>query len=216
MEVIYVEGLPCAGKSLLVKQLELKGYKVIHELGRTIDPTEFPGNGRDLEETRKINDWFISKESQRSQQAGIFDRSFLTHLAYAYAYSRLTGIPCFRPALQKYQEALTSGKLTMPDGVVYLELSSTKSVKRQIAKIASGRRPLDWFWRKKTFLDDTLIAYNSLLASLKGVKIIRIDGELSTKDKCRRLITNLNEESVSKNKYLDMQQYLDELEGLQQ
>lgn len=75
--MIFIEGLPCAGKSLLVNALAEQGDSVCFELGKVLSREDFPGNGKSLDEVERINNWFISREAERmnDNKLTFYDRS---------------------------------------------------------------------------------------------------------------------------------------------
>lgn len=173
----FIEGLPCAGKSTLIKRLETDNEHIVHELGRVIPANEFPGNGSSCQEIKQIDSWFIDKEAQRihDNQDGYFDRSYLTHLAYAYAYSRLTGLNSFEQTIGDYQNATTEEKIVPPDEIIYIKESPEESIKRQLRRIQLGHRALDKFWRDEYFLKDTVLAYEAIMECTENVSITILD-----------------------------------------
>lgn len=181
----FIEGLPCAGKSLLTKRIKSMGGSVVHELGRIIPSNNFPGNGGNVAEVLEIDDWFIQKEGERltSSDTAYFDRSYLTHLAYAYAYGRYKGIPSLEATVQKYSQALNDNRLVMPEGIIYLEISPEESIQRQAIRIKMGSKALDNFWSDKSFLNDIEYAYQRLFDSIDNVCLLQLSGELSTEEK---------------------------------
>ena len=190
----YVEWLPCAGKSLLIKALEKNKCNVIHELWRVLNKKDFPGDGKSLDEIRNIDNWFVDKEWQRyiwlpiSNENIYFDRSFLTHLAYAYAYSRFTKIKSFKDTVHTYEKALDDGILFSPDVIINIKVPSDISIQRQNEKILQNpNKALPYFWRDKQFLNDLLYAYSKLYESYKG-NFIEIDGKLTTEEKLSKVL----------------------------
>lgn len=188
-KITFIEGLPCAGKSLLTQSLQQSGEKVVHELGRVIPKEDFPGDGHSTEEITAINNWFIDKESERiaGNPSGFFDRSFFTHLVYAYAYEKLSGIESFHKTIDQYQAALDEGLLTLPDSVVYIDETPETSIKRQLFKISIGRTALASFWRDESFLRDTIVGYYSLFDNLNGIEVTTVDAEMTTEDKLNNI-----------------------------
>lgn len=192
----YVEWLPCAGKSLLVKDLEKNRCKVVHELWRVLAKEDFPWNWKNLEEIRNIDNRFIDKEWKRyiwipsSFENVYFDRSFLTHLTYAYAYSKFMNIPSFKGTVIKYKEAIEDGVLISPDVIINVNVPSDISIQRQNEKIAlNPNKALPYFWRNKQFLNDVLYAYSKLFESYEW-KIIELDGKLTTEEKLSQVLRN--------------------------
>lgn len=186
---VFIEGLPCAGKSLLVKALQENGNHVVHELGRVLPRGSFPGDGKNADEIEKINEWFIDRESDRitNNTYGYFDRSFFTHLVYAYAYEKFSGIESFHRTIDQYQIALDERRLTLPDKVIYIYENPSISIERQLFKISIGRVALASFWRDEIFLRDTIVGYTALLESLSGVNTIILDAEMTTEEKLSKL-----------------------------
>ncbi|TAI85834.1 hypothetical protein [Pectobacterium versatile] len=202
--MIFIEGLPCAGKSLLIDALHMRGESVCLELGKIFKRNEFPGNGRTPEEVGYINHWFIDKEHERMRCniSSFFDRSYFTHFCYAYAYSQLTSLDTFESTMKMYEEKISSGVLPKPKYIVYVDVDSEISILRQNKKISDlvscGLPP---FWRDKKFLDDTRYAYKQLFSSISGIPILTIDAEISTEEKVNELQfwmlnTPINDRSV--------------------
>ena len=190
----YVEWLPCAGKSLLIKALEKNKCEVVHELWRVLDKKDFPWNWKSLEEIKNIDNWFIDKEWNRyiwlpsSSKNVYFDRSFLTHLTYAYAYSRFMNIPSFKDTVLKYKQAIDDGYLLSPDVIINIKVPSDISIQRQNGKIAQDpNKALPYFWRNKQFLNDLLYAYSKLYESYIW-NFIELDGKLTTEEKLAQVL----------------------------
>ncbi|MGK0663977.1 AAA family ATPase [Serratia marcescens] len=187
--MIFIEGLPCAGKSLLVNALAAQGTSVCFELGKVLSRADFPGNGLSVAEVEKINEWFIAKECERMRgKAHYFDRSYFTHLCYAYAYGRFMSLDIFPATVKKYAEKISDGGLPLPWGIVYVDIESKESIARQENKIATRvSRGLPAFWRNEQFLNDTCDAYQNLFSSCFDIPVLSIDARLSTQAKLNQL-----------------------------
>jgi len=209
MAKIFVEGLPAAGKTSLIKFLEIKGYPVVHELGRVLPQTAFPGNGKNLEHMIKINKWFIEQESNRfvHHPDTAYDRSYLTHLSYAYAYSKYTGIIGFNLTINQYNSAIVNKLLVYPDSVIYLDISPEESIKRQITRTKREEQPaLPTFWRDKKFLQDLKTADAALFKSMNNIQILKICANDTNKDKYNQVKLYLTKTSFDKN--IDLEKYI--------
>ena len=211
----YVEWLPCAWKSLLIKQLEKNKENVVHELWRVLSKNEFPWNGKNVDEINAIDRWFIDKESKRYEGVDLsgkniyFDRSFLTHLAYAYAYSRFMNIPSLKNTVKSYENALNDGKLIVPDTIINISISSEISIQRQEEKMnINPSKALPFFWRDKKFLDDLFYAYSKLYESYDW-RLIDIDGRLATEEKLEQVMNLSNVFSWGSD--LDLEAYLSKI-----
>ena len=211
----YVEWLPCAWKSLLIKQLEKNKEKVIHELWRVLNKNDFPWNGKNTDEINAIDRWFIDKESKRYDGGDLsgkniyFDRSFLTHLAYSYAYSRFMNIPSLKNTVKSYESALNDGKLIVPDTIINISIPSEISIQRQEEKMnINPSKALLFFWRDKTFLDDLFYAYSKLYESYSW-RLIDIDGRLTTEEKIEQIMKLSDLSSWCAN--LDLEAYLSKI-----
>lgn len=214
MEIAYIEWLPCAGKSFLIKALEQESKHIIHELGRVLDKSEFPWDGKTVQEIKNIDHRFIQKEHERGLNLPewktiYFDRSFFTHLTYAYAYSRLLKIPSFQTTVELYQKAIDENKLMVPNLTIDINISSEDSILRQNHKIqANPRKALPWFWRDKDFLNDILDAYISLYKNYTW-SLITIDAWFTTEEKLKKVL-NFDFTSADWPK-LDLEHYLSNL-----
>ncbi|MGG7446978.1 AAA family ATPase [Kosakonia oryzendophytica] len=209
--MIFIEGLPCAGKSLLINALAAQGEAVCFELGKVLKREDFPGNGRTLEEVEYINNWFIEHESQRMQDKAFrfFDRSYLTHLCYAWAYSRLTSLDMFESTVRKYHKKIADGSLPLPTRVIYVDIVSSESIARQNNKIVSGiSRGLPAFWRDTQFLDDTRYAYQQLFASFTHIPVLSITGQLTTDEKVKQVNHWLNDATQQGSAGIDCDLYI--------
>jgi thymidylate kinase len=174
MGMIFIEGLPCAGKSELIKTLKGNGESVCDELGKLLRREEFPGNGKTLKQIEEIDRWFINKEEWRMSDLSkkFFDRSYFTHICYAYAYSHWISLPSFKPTVNRYQERVLNGGLSVPEYVIYIDVSSQESIDRQLNKIITGiSKGLPDFWRDKSFLENTRLAYEKLWQSLLNIPV---------------------------------------------
>jgi thymidylate kinase len=178
MKRLFVEGLPGAGKTTTSKILKEKQVPVARDFGLAHGADDYPGNGTSIESILAIDDWFISKESERMQSdSGIFDRSYLGNLTYAYAYSRLRGLDSLRPTVSKYEKAVTLGRLALPEGLVYVDIDPELSIERQYKRVNEGVPLLDDFWRDRFFLQDLRDSYNTLFNSCTGIPLLRLDGQ---------------------------------------
>ena len=177
-KTVVIEGLPASGKTQLLEMLRLCGCDTIPEIAKTIKPEDFPGNGQNIDEVLAIDDWFIGKENERMcSLGGIFERSWISNVVYSYAYARHMKLQSMRPTIEKYQQALTSGRLRFPDVIVFIEVAPMVSSKRQSLRIASGKPTMGDFWLKENFLSDTNFAYKTLFSCCSNVHILRISGE---------------------------------------
>jgi len=115
MTIVFIEGLPAGGKTHLIRYIESRGHQVIHELGRVLKPEDFPGDGKTIEEILRIHDWFIEKEHARFEHkiSGVFERSFMTQLGYAFAYPRYMNLDAFEKGVNKYASAIYSGSFNI-------------------------------------------------------------------------------------------------------
>jgi thymidylate kinase len=210
---IFLEGLPGAGKSTLLDHLGLRGIPVVHELGYVLDPTDFPGDGASVDEILAIDDWFIEKEKERMENAsGVFDRSYFTHLTYAYGYSRFMGLPSFEPTVRKYQSVIKAGQLHLPDGIIYVDVPPELSIERQETRMRLGVLALKGFWMDQHFLADLREAYDMLFQSCKGIPTVRIDGTLTSENQADQVIRHLagiTESDSGRSNTVDLEHYID-------
>lgn len=218
MGIIFIEGLPCAGKSELIKILKGNGESVCDELGKLVRREEFPGNGKTLEKIEEIDRWFMKKEEWRMSDLSkkFFDRSYFTHLCYAYAYCLWISLPSFKPTVNRYQERVMNGDLSIPEYVIYIDVSSQESIDRQFNKIVTGiSKGLPEFWRDKSFLENTSLAYERLWQSLLNIPVCRLDGTLSTQEKSSQLKEWLQKQTPSQKRQIDFKRYIQLMENQQ-
>lgn len=209
MEMKFIEGLPCAGKSSLIRLLGSNGYSITHELGRVLPKSSFPGNGKTIEEILKIDDWFIEKESSRClETTEFYDRSYFSHLTYAYAYSRVMGLSSFEKTIGKYQKAINSNKLTLPSEITYINIDPETSIERQKIRVQNGSNSLDSIWQDRSFLRDLIWAYTSLFSCLEGIDVTEIDGRMSTEDKLEILSKKRKKKEVEIPK-INLERYIE-------
>ncbi len=181
MKRIFLEGLPGAGKSTLVTELERRSVPVVHELGKVLGVDAFPGNGISVAEILNIDDWFIAQEMSRMQSMeAVYDRSYLTHLTYAHGYGRYMNLPSFEPTVDKYSNALKKGRLELPTAIMYMDIEPDASIERQRIRSGMGVAALDSFWEDKDYLASLREAYDALLDSCDNIAVIQLDGSQDT------------------------------------
>lgn len=191
MKRLFVEGLPGAGKSTVVDIIQKQNIPVMKELGYLINHDEFPGNGQTVEEVLEIDDWFIDKEEARTaMKNGIFDRSYFTHLTYAYAYGRHKNLRSMEKTIDKYSNALNIGRLAVPDSIAYIDIEPELSIERQRKRAWSGVPPLDAFWEDKIFLQDLREAYDELFNACENIPISYHDGSLDSEHTASEIKNN--------------------------
>ena len=218
MVLIYVEGLPWAGKSTIIKALEESKKSVIHELGRVLSKNEFPWNWKTTQEIHEIDTWFIEKENLRYKPGWennkngsniFFDRSFLSHLSYGYAYGILKWLPSFPWTIKLYDEAIKNNKVLIPDFILNISVSPELSIERQLQRTKDNpTKALPEFRRNNKFLNDILYWYSKLFPCLSSITL-DIDWRLPTKEQIDFLL-NFWFEQKNHTK-IDLQKYLDSL-----
>jgi thymidylate kinase len=175
---VFVEGLPGAGKTTTSKMLKQMSIPVARDFGLAQGAEDYPGNGTTVEEILAIDDWFIDKESERMKSdTGIFDRSYLGNLTYAYAYGRHMALESFRPTVKKYEQAIALGKLALPAGLVYIDIDPELSIERQYQRVEEGIPLLDDFWRDTFFLQDIRDSHTALFNACSNIPTLILDGE---------------------------------------
>jgi len=216
MTIAFIEGLPAGGKTHLIKYIESKGYRIIDELGRVLKPDEFPGDGKTIDEILRIHDWFIDKEHVRFEKApeGIFERSFMTQLGYAFAYPRYMNLNSFEKGVDKYADAISSDWLPLPDLLFYVSISVEDSIKRQRYRYLNKEQAaLPELWTTESFLNDLVRADNALISSMSGITVVKVDGNLTTEQKYKQVehyLMNMDA-YASANKNIDIDRFLQEL-----
>jgi len=78
------------------------------------------------------------------------------------------GLHSLEPTVKKYEQAITMGKLTVPDAVVYIDMSLNFPLNVSINEQALGVPLLDDFWMDKFFLQDLRDSYAELFNACTG------------------------------------------------
>lgn len=178
MTRIFLEGLPGAGKTTTSKILREERVPVARDFGLANGAEDYPGNGTTVDEILAIDDWFIDKESERMRaDSGIFDRSYLGNLTYAYAYGRHMGLDSLKPTVRRYAQAIAVGKLALPEALVYIDIDPELSIERQHQRVGEGVPLLDDFWRDKFFLQDVRDSHTVLFNSCANIPTLILDGK---------------------------------------
>lgn len=218
MARIFIEGLPGAGKTTTSKILRQKGIPVARDFGLAQGAEDYPGNGTSVDEILAIDDWFIKQEAERMKSdIGIFDRSYLGNLTYAYAYGRLLGIDSLKPTTEKYKHAIEIGKLALPEGLVYIDIDPELSIERQHQRVNEGIPLLEDFWRDKKFLQDLRESHSALFKACIDMPIITLDGEENTTVVARDIAsfyTSFESTPPTSQPQLHLSEYLADLEKL--
>lgn len=167
MAKLFLDGLPGVGKTTVCHQLNKLGIQTIPDISAKVRQRDFPGDGVNLETSIEILSWFIIKEQERLKYEGVFDRSFLSHLAYAYAYEKFQNLQgLFSRYLDTFEDLIACDTLRLPDKMVILTTEVPKiSRDRLIYRSSqSGRSWLPFFWYDAGFR----VNYFNLLSTLSA------------------------------------------------
>jgi len=213
MVVVFIEWLPWAGKSTLTKWLESANKSVVHELWRVIWSEKFPGNGKTLEDINQIDLRFIKKEISRMQKGRssniiFFDRSFFSHITYAYAYSKHMWLQSFKKTVLLYHQMVKDNMLLLPDYLIYMVIREQTSIFRQVNRVNNWSNKLPDFWMDKNFLKDLLLAYEWLLYNFNGKKICINWEKNSIKEQLSQVLSLTKASKTCWRKELDFDWYL--------
>jgi hypothetical protein len=143
-----VDGLPGVGKSTLLYGLAAAlpiapEVAVLRRRGSAMD-------GSTLDESRRIASGFLADEVARiaGLPALVLDRSWLSHLAYAWAFEATAGQPgLYRSVYDRTDRLLSDGLLQRPLRSVLLERSAEPSARRT----PSGFSALPDFYSEPNF-----------------------------------------------------------------
>lgn len=181
---MVLEGLPGAGKSLLLEVCRQAGYQVVPEIvlpeiGDLVGPDEAV---------------FLKNDLVKLQQARgvggvvVIDRGFLSTLAHNYAYQMMTGDRGgYDLAMSKFSEAKQVG--LMPDCYIWLDLDIASSLARK-------DRPIDSHDPWTSLEGLTLIQqfYQTAFAKFEPeVELIKIDAGAGLEKVSRQVLGILEE-----------------------
>ena len=153
MKRIYIEGIVGSGKTTLSRALLEEGYPIVPEIGEYFGLSKLHGGGRKLEEINRSIEWFVYHEKQRLNQEGIFDRSFLSHLAFYYAYEKFSGIKgSFNLCIEKYEGYVKRGKLALPSSMVFLDVLFDFALNNLKKRERNGFNKLPKLWYRQNAL----------------------------------------------------------------
>lgn len=183
-KLIVVEGVPCAGKTGLVRRLkENFGYSIVSEISQMLkDGEQFPGNGIDYDGVVEVADWFLQKEIERNRIAKDklrngdvgMDRGFLTSLAYNIAYENLTGIRSAEYLNRRIFSRVADGTFLIPTAYLYLEISPEVMEQRLRARTDRPNSVLPEFWLDPMFILPFIESYERFLRQ-GDILVKRID-----------------------------------------
>lgn len=166
MKRIYIEGIAGSGKTTLSRALLEEGYPVVPEIGKYFGLSELREEGRNLEEINRIIEWFVHHEKQRLSQEGIFDRSFLLHLAFYYAYEKFSGIKgSFNLCIEKYEGYVKRGELALPSSMVFLDVPFDFALNNLKKRERNGFNKLSKLWYRQNALEDVRKAYKTMVSA---------------------------------------------------
>ena len=218
MTKVFLEGLPGAGKTTTSKILREERIPVARDFGLANGAEDYPGNGTTVDEILAIDDWFINKESERMRSdSGIFDRSYLGNLTYAYAYGRYKGLDSLKPTIKKYEQAIAVGRLALPEGIVYIDIDPELSIERQYKRVGEGVPLLDDFWRDKYFLQDLRDSHTALFNSFTNIPTLILDGETESEAVAHGIASfyhSLDLNTPALEPQLQLEQYIADLDKL--
>jgi len=179
MKILYLEGIAGSGKSTLIDVLANEGYPTFSELGDFFGLKEFPSEGRNLKEIKRTIRWFIKYESKRTKSTGIYDRGYLSHLAFYPVFEKITGIRrCADLCNKLYTEAIQQGKIKRGGGIVLLDTSIEQSLENIKRKENKGTHKLSEYWHDINFLTELVKTYKLLMQRSNIPNLIIIDNDL--------------------------------------
>jgi thymidylate kinase len=179
MKILYLEGIAGSGKSTLIKILANEGYPAFSELGDFFGLKELPSEGRNLKEIKKTIRWFIRYESKRTKSAGIYDRGYLSHLAFYPVFEKLIGIRgCADLCDKLYTEAIQQGKIKRREGIILLDTSTEQSLENIKRKEDKGAHKLPEYWHDTDFLTELAKTYKLLIQRGNIPSLIITDNDL--------------------------------------
>ena len=129
---IFVEGISGVGKSHLCRHLmDSFGLPYSPEAALLAEGPTIP-DGRALEESIAVAGFFLAVESIRTHhRCPVHDRSWLGHLAYAWAYEQSSGQRGFYAAVRQLAvQGATDGRLAIPSVVVVVTANEDVRVQR--------------------------------------------------------------------------------------
>jgi glycosyltransferase involved in cell wall biosynthesis/thymidylate kinase len=171
-QIIAIEGMPGAGKTTFVKNLHAKNIKTIKELSIGIP--------KDIKSNFRIQQLFMLSEKGKYKKAVvsfkdnekiILDRSFISTLAYSYAYCKT------RNNMTDYEKILNLVKnikheILWPTKVIVLDCSIKESIKRR-NKFKNVIEYKKWF--DKDFLLNFKDFYDNELSKILNIRPVFID-----------------------------------------
>ena len=187
-KIIAIEGMPGAGKTTFVNNLQVKKVKTITEL-----LVKIPKNTKSNFQIQKL---YILAEKDRYKKTSkffkknekiILDRSFISTLAYSYADCKT------RKNMTNYKKILNLLKsikheILLPTKIIVLDCSIEKSIKRR-NKFKDVVKYKNWF--DKRFLLNFRDFYYNELSKIVKIKLVFIDTSNRTISEVNKMIKEI-------------------------
>ena len=165
-----LEGLPCSGKSTFINRLriEFDNFECIPELYIEIKKGDRPEITREIYANAELEKY---KNFSQNNKNTIFDRTFLSTLAFSYAKAKtLNNASDLDFNLNFYK--MNIKEVIIPDCIFIFNISSEKSIERRKTLIRDDTLN---FWTNKAFLDNFSDFYDSdIFQRITDGKIINI------------------------------------------
>lgn len=174
-EILALEGVCCAGKTTIVKQLaaHFKAGVVpeLPEFGRNLfrpfaDGEAILYNGNrsiEIEKVRMLGAIGLSKIVEHV----ILDRSFLSTLALGYGAIDLVGTSGYRGLTEKVLSAMESEELPLPDKTLYISVDGQTVSERNETRVPK----LDGYWVDPRRVERQNAFYESI-SVVDGIEIV--------------------------------------------
>lgn len=150
--ILALEGLPGSGKTTMAEYVHDRfNFKVVAELLGTI-PDNVPEDAYIANDVRKF-------KLATSSTHAVMDRSYLSTLAYNFAYDKCHSTNAFGDVATTIYGLKEAGKLQDPDLYILLNIPTRLSLQRQKPGNAS-------FWRDERMLTYTKLFNESFMQQL--------------------------------------------------
>jgi thymidylate kinase len=202
---VFLDGMIAAGKTTLCSELRRRGVAVIPEYAELVE-----GNNKELSariisalalrDTTPMGMIDASQElidielyRQNNFAGGIYDRSFMTLLAFNGIFTLLKHLPIrvLDDANKPFCAAIENKILALPNLSLTLNISADTSIQRQDTRARSEPNAIKELMRSKNFLQAFVLSQAALAECVEGFPSRIIDCERPQEEVAAELIPEI-------------------------
>lgn len=186
-KIIALEGLPCAGKTTFLNKFKENnsGFYCVPELYVEIKEDSTSSSIREQYANAELNK---KRTIDGVDKNVLFDRSFLSTMAFSYSKHKTTGDNGDYIYNKKFMEE-NKHNIIIPDFVFVLVITPKESIERRSKMTRDNSQS---FWKNELFLKNFMNFYytEDFYSIIPKAKVLFVNTEDNNKEETYKIITN--------------------------